>query len=125
MLLAMERVPGWPVAFRGSEAVAAGLVTWDVLLGPRFRRVFPDTYVAAGLTLDSALRSHAAYRYAWHEGVLGGHSAAGLLGVACGPPDAPAELIVPHRGQRGFPGLVGGPSNRTTSISTASTRGSS
>ena len=33
--------------FRGSAAVAAGLVTPNVLRGPRFRRVFPDVYVAA------------------------------------------------------------------------------
>jgi AbiEi antitoxin C-terminal domain/Protein of unknown function (DUF559) len=106
MLLAMEGVPGWPVAFRGSDAVAAGLVTWDVLRGPRFRRVFPDTYATAELALDLALRSHAAFRYARHEGVLAGHSAAELLGAPCGPPHAPAELVVPHRGQRSCPGLL-------------------
>jgi hypothetical protein len=33
--------------FRGSVAVAAGAVTWDRLRGPGFRRLVPDTYVAA------------------------------------------------------------------------------
>lgn len=37
-------VRGRPVAFRGSEAVAAGLVGWSTLRGPRFRRIFPDVH---------------------------------------------------------------------------------
>lgn len=98
-------VPGWPVAFRGSAAVAAGLVTKDVLRGPRFVRVFPDTYVAAGRDLGLALRSHAAYRYVEGRGVLSGFSAAEVLGASCGPRDAPAEVTVPGGSQRGHPGL--------------------
>jgi hypothetical protein len=100
------RVPGWPTAFRGSAAVDAGLVTWAVLQGPRFRRLYPDTYLANGpRPLDLTLRSHAALRYVEGRGVLAGHSAAELLGAPCGPADAPIELIVPHRGQRGAEGL--------------------
>lgn len=34
-------VPGWPDAFRGTRAVAAGLVTRDQLRGPRYLRIFP------------------------------------------------------------------------------------
>jgi hypothetical protein len=33
-------VPGWPVAFRGSLAVAAGLSSWSRLRGSRFHRLF-------------------------------------------------------------------------------------
>jgi hypothetical protein len=101
-------VPGWPVAFRGSAAVAAGLTTWTVLHGPGFLRVFPDTYVTApdGGAIDLKLRSLAAYRYVEGAGVLSGYSAAELLGASCGPWDAPAEVTVPHRGQRSPAGLI-------------------
>ena len=104
----MRGVAGWPVAFRGSAAVAAGLVSWDVLRGPRFLRLFPDTYVATSDASppDLALRSHAAYRYLDGRGVLSGHSAAALLGASCGPGDAQAEVTVPHRGQRSPAGLL-------------------
>jgi hypothetical protein len=99
-------VPGWPVAFRGSTAVAAGLVTRGQLRGPRFARLFPDTYVQVTVTpVDLRLRSIAAYRYVEGRGVLSGHSAAELLGASCGAPDAPAEVTV-SGGQRPHPGLL-------------------
>jgi hypothetical protein len=101
-------VAGWPVAFRGAAAVAAGLVTPDRLRGPRFLRLFPDTYIAtpAAGPPDLMLRSHAAYRYVEGAGVLSGYSAAEVLGASCGRWDAPAEVTVPHRGQRSRPGLL-------------------
>ena len=40
-------VPGWPVAFRGSLAVAADLTTPRRLRGSRFQRLFPDVYCPA------------------------------------------------------------------------------
>ena len=40
-------VPGWPEVFRGSVAVAAGLVTAARLRGPSFQRLFPDVYAPA------------------------------------------------------------------------------
>jgi hypothetical protein len=46
--------------FRGSEAIAAGLLTPGVLRGPRFRRLFPDIYIAAWREVDLAVRSMAA-----------------------------------------------------------------
>lgn len=99
--------PGWPVAFRGSGAVAAGLVTPKALRGPRFLRLYPDTYVRRGPDPpDLWLRSVAAYRYVEGRGVLSGHSAAVLLGADCGPEDAPAEVIVPEGGQRAHAGLL-------------------
>jgi very-short-patch-repair endonuclease len=94
------------VAFRGSAAIAAGLVTAKVLRGPRYVRVFPDTYVRRGEEADLRLRSLAAYRYVEGRGVLSGHSAAVLLGADCAPKDAPAEVTVPGGGQREHPGLL-------------------
>ncbi len=96
------------MAFRGSAAVAAGLTTWTVLQGPRFLRLFPDTYVARPEDgpPDLMLRSHAAYRYVEGRGVLSGYSAAEILGASCGPRDAPAEVTVPPGGQRSHTGLL-------------------
>jgi hypothetical protein len=69
----VDDVAGWPRAFRGSSAVAAGLVTWDLLQGPQFLRPFPDTYVTTPEALpDLTLRSHAAFRYVEGIGVLSG-----------------------------------------------------
>lgn len=95
------------MAFRGSAAVAAGLVTKRALRGPRFVRLLPDTYVAArAKPPDLALRSHAAYRYVEGRGVLAGYSAAELLDASCGPLDASAEIVVVGGPQRGHPGLL-------------------
>lgn len=83
---------------RGSSAVGAGLLTPKMLRGPRFRRLFPDIYVSALAEIDLALRSRAAYLLVeGHGGVVGGHSAAELLGASCGPENAPAEVVPPGR----------------------------
>lgn len=99
-------MPGWPVAFRGSVAVAAGVVTWDVLRGKRYARLFPDTYVDADRPNDLRLRSHAAYRYVEGRGVLAGWSAAEVLGAACAPRGVAAEVVVPGGVRRPQPGLL-------------------
>jgi hypothetical protein len=99
-------VPGWPVAFRGSHALAAGLVTRGRLRGPRYRRLFPDVYCRAAAPPDLLLRSLAAYRLVEGRGVLSGYSAAVLLGAACAPrSDVPAEVTVVGD-VRGHPGLL-------------------
>lgn len=101
-------VPGWPEAFRGSAAVAAGLVTRDRLRGPSFVRLFPDVYVPTPdmPPADLSLRSLAAFRLVEARGgVLAGYSAAELLGASCGPADGPAEVTVPD-GQRRRDGLL-------------------
>lgn len=87
-------VPGWPDLFRGSDAIAAELVTRGVLRGPRFRCLLPDTYAQAGAEPDLALRSHAAFRWSRGRGVLSGYSAAEVLRAPCAPFGAAAELTV-------------------------------
>lgn len=93
--------------FRGTHAIAQGLVTPGQLRGPRFRRLFPDIYVLATTEVDLALRSRAAALFIAGRGVLGGYSAAELLGASCGPADAPAEVVLldGHR-QRPLRGLL-------------------
>ena len=122
-------VPGWPVAFRGSLAVGAGLTTWGRLRGPRFERLFPDVYCPTGdepadlrlrslsphLWISASLRSGAdpqdmlggAYRLVEGRGVLAGYSAAVLLDADCARHrDVPAEVTVAGGGQRVHDGLV-------------------
>ncbi len=97
---------GWSVAFRGSQAIAAGLVTRGRLRGPRFQRLLPDVYCRAVAKPDLLLRSLAAYRLVAGRGVLSGYSAASVLGAACAPhPDTPAEVTVAGD-LRAHPGLV-------------------
>lgn len=80
--------------FRGSTALAAGLLTRGQLRGPRFRRLFPDVYAPARLDDDLALRSRAAGVLVAGRGVVAGYSAAELWGASSGPPDAPAEVLL-------------------------------
>jgi very-short-patch-repair endonuclease len=91
--------------FRGSVAVAAGVLTADVLRGPRYRRLFPDVYAPAELGVDLAVRSRAAHVLVEPGGVLSGHSAAELLGASSGPAHAAAEVTC-RRGRYRLPGLI-------------------
>ena len=92
-------VVGWPAVFRGSAAVAAGLVTWGRLRGPRFVRLFPDVYALAAQEIDYALRSRAASLLAMPAGAAAGWSAAELFGASCAPMNAPAEVLVTRSGR--------------------------
>lgn len=93
--------------FRGSTAIAAGLLTRGQLRGPGFRRLFPDVYAPADREPDLALRSAAAAVLLEGRGVLAGYSAAELLGASCGPANAPAEVIMLRTGGQSYrcPGL--------------------
>jgi hypothetical protein len=91
--------------FRGSRAIARGLVTARQLRGARYVRLFPDVYADASLELTYALRSRAGYLLVQGRGVLCGYSAAELLRAGCGPPDADAEVLLPERDGRRHPGL--------------------
>jgi very-short-patch-repair endonuclease len=80
--------------FLARDAVAAGLVTPGQLRGPGFRRLFSGIFVGAHVDVDYSTRCRAGALAVGGRGVLGGWSAAELLGASCGPPDAPVELIV-------------------------------
>jgi hypothetical protein len=62
--------------FRGTAAVAAGLVTPKTLRGPRFRRLFTGIYIRADAEVTCEVRSRAAHLLLDGRGVLGGFSAA-------------------------------------------------
>jgi very-short-patch-repair endonuclease len=82
--------------FRGTEAVAVGLVTPKVLRGPRFHRLFTGIYVHAEVPITFEVRSRGAYLLLDGRGALGGFSAAELLGASCEPVGAPAEVVTPR-----------------------------
>lgn len=92
--------------FRGSEAVRDGLLTPATLRGPRYRRVFPDVYVAANTPADLVLRSRAAHLWLAGRGVLGGYSAAAVYAAPCAPAQAPVEVITPSLHRHAPPGLT-------------------
>lgn len=94
-----------PNPFRGSAAIAAGVVSRGQLRGPRFHRLFQDVYVSSAVEPTLALRARGAYLLVEGNGVLGGYAAAELLGGSCGPVDAPVEVVVPA-GRYAQPGLV-------------------
>jgi very-short-patch-repair endonuclease len=72
--------------FRGSAAVASGLLTPGVLRGPRFTRLFPDVYVGAAVEVDLTLRARAAYLLVDGRGVIGGYEVAVVNGIAATAP---------------------------------------
>lgn len=92
--------------FRGSEAIAAGLVTRRRLRGPGFQRLGRDTYVAADVTPDDPLRIVGAALEV-PGAVVGGWSAVLLHGVDAAPEgEVPIELVVgPRHVRRARPGL--------------------
>ncbi|MGH3697775.1 MAG: endonuclease domain-containing protein [Pseudonocardiaceae bacterium] len=81
--------------FRGSLAVAAGLVTKGQLRGSTFRRLFPDIYLSRDVAPTLATRSRGAQLLVSGYGALAGYSAAELLGARIAPRDADAEVVVP------------------------------
>lgn len=84
--------------FRGSEAVAAGLVNVNQLRGTACRRLFHDTYISADLPLDHRRWCQAAVLSVGPEAVVSGRSAAYLMGVDLLADDHgdDVELTVPH-----------------------------
>ncbi|GHE12092.1 hypothetical protein [Klenkia taihuensis] len=98
------------VPFRGSDAVAHGLLTPKQLRGPRWRRVLRDVYAPAAAPLDHELRARAA-AVLLPEGVVTGRSGAWLWRVDVDGPDGAAaaeevEVSVPSNRSVRTPGLV-------------------
>ena len=87
--------------FRGSAAVASGLLTWGQLRGPRWRRLLPDVYVAADVEVDHRLLCGAALVFARRAAGTGllavsGSSALMCWGIDVLPPRTQSvELTVP------------------------------
>ncbi len=93
--------------FRGTDAVAAGFVTWRQLEGLAWRRLYRDVYCWAGLDVDRVARSYAAGLLVGERGAVSGLSAAAMWGADVCLPDAPVEVTIPPTVRlRSQPGLV-------------------
>lgn len=86
--------------FRGSGALAQGLITPDQLRGRAYARLFRDIYMDAEDPVDHRARIDAASLLMPTGAVIGGRSALCLSGLPeTVSDDSPVEVIVP-RGQR-------------------------
>jgi hypothetical protein len=81
--------------FRGSDAVAAGVLTRGRLRGPEFRRLFRDVYVPASVRVTHELRSRAASLALPDGAVITGRSAATVRGVRIAWPEDPVQVLAP------------------------------
>jgi hypothetical protein len=85
------------IPFRGSTAVAGGLVTRRMLAGPSWRRLFSDVYLHADTVLDHFSWCQAAALLLPSDGALSGQSAAFLFGADLLPiGGAPVQVTVPQ-----------------------------
>lgn len=80
--------------FRGTDAVAAGLLTRNHLAGPGWRRLHRDVYVSADTQLTLEIRARAAVELI-PGAVVSGLTAARLLGIDLGPAAGdPVEVTI-------------------------------
>ncbi len=91
----MTPMPTTPAVFRGTEAVADGLVNASDLRGPRFVRLFRNVYATRWAPRTHELRCRAVALFAHPASVITGASAATLRGVPLAGPDDPVDLLVP------------------------------
>lgn len=81
--------------FRGSDAIAAGVLTKGRLRGPAFQRLFHDCYVRASTKVTHELRCRAATLALPDGAAVTGRSAATVRGIRTAWPDDPVEIIAP------------------------------
>jgi very-short-patch-repair endonuclease len=94
--------------FRGTTAVARGLLTPDDLRGPNWQRLFPDVHADARLEITHTLRARAAARLLLPHAVVSGLSAAVLWGLddLAGPADDVELTVAPGALRGAAPGVV-------------------
>jgi len=85
-----------PDVFRGSGAVASGVLTRKQLRDARLRRLFHDVYAPRYLPFDHRLLCRGAALITPESSRLTGRSMATALGVALATADDPVEFVVPH-----------------------------
>ncbi|NEM05226.1 DUF559 domain-containing protein [Geodermatophilus normandii] len=81
--------------FRGSSAVARGLLTENELRGPAWQRVFRDVYACTTVDLTHVLRARSAAVFVVPGAVVTGRSAAALWALDLAGPEEDVELTVP------------------------------
>jgi hypothetical protein len=90
-----------PAVFRGSEAVADGLLTPAQLRTGQFQRLLQGIYASRQLRVTHVLLCQAAALLAPADAVLTGRSAATVRGVVLAGPKDPVEFAVPERSRFG------------------------
>jgi hypothetical protein len=88
--------------FIGSEAVAAEVMTKSQL-ATRYRRLFPDVYVAGDVEVNAKIRAKAGWLWTGRRGVVAGFAAAALHGSKWVEDVHVVELI--HDNWRSPPGI--------------------
>ncbi|ORW01994.1 hypothetical protein [Mycobacterium kyorinense] len=78
--------------FIGSEALAAGLVSWHEL-GRYYRAIMPNVYLENGLQLSLRQRIVAAWLWSQRSAIIAGAAASALHGAKWVDDDAVVELI--------------------------------
>lgn len=78
--------------FVGSEALAAGAVSWHEL-GKYYAALMPNVYLDSRLDPSLRQRIHAAWLWSGRQAVVAGAAASALHGAKCVPDDAAVELI--------------------------------
>lgn len=102
-----RRTPLLPPVFRGSDAVAEGLLTPDQLRGPLVRRVVRGVYAPARVPITHVLRCAGAGLVLEPRAQLTGPSMATVLGVPMAGPDDDVSVIVPEdSSQERYTGIV-------------------
>ena len=81
--------------FRGSEAVAAGVLTADQLRGSQFRRLYRDVYLPAAMPVTHPVCCEGIALALPTDAVITGRSAATLRGVPLARATDPVEIVVP------------------------------
>lgn len=83
--------------FRGTVAVAGGLLTPAKLRGRTWRRLLPDVYINHEAPLDHRVWCSAVGLILPAGGAIGGLSAAHLLGCDLLSAESPVSIVVPRR----------------------------
>jgi hypothetical protein len=81
--------------FRGSEAVANGVLTAEQLRGAQFRRLYRDVYLPAGMPVTHPARCEGIALVLPPTAVITGRSAATLRGIPLARATDPVEVVVP------------------------------
>lgn len=81
--------------FRGSEAVATGVLTPDQLRGAGFRRLYRDVYLPAGMPVTHPVCCEGIALVLPTAAVVTGRSAATLRGIQLARATDPVEIVVP------------------------------
>jgi very-short-patch-repair endonuclease len=81
--------------FRGSEAVAAGVLTADQLRGPQFRRLYRDVYLPAAMSVTHPVCCEGIALALPPAAVITGRSAATLQGIPLARATDPVEIVAP------------------------------